>query len=118
MSAKKTRDKRRVVWTVLPRTEMDPVREIKNNQMDAIDFHDPDWVEKAWMREETSGFCKLTARERRDDDGVESLETDRPDKLCDPAGSALGILPEEGGIEAAPVMRENHEYTLSFRLWI
>jgi hypothetical protein len=95
---------------------MDPVRETQNNQLDAIDFDDPDWIGKAWMHEDTSGFCQYAAQERRDDDRVESLEMDRPDKLCDPADSALRILPEEEGIEAAPVKRGNLEYTLSVQL--
>jgi len=81
--------------------------------MDAIDFHDPDWVEKAWMREDTSGFRQHAVRGRRDGDESESFEVDRPDKLCDPAGSALGTLPEEGGIEAVPGKRWNLEFTLS-----
>ena len=90
---------------------MDLVREAQNNLMDAIDFHDPDWVEKAWMREDASGFCQHAARERRDNDGVERLEVDRPDKLCDPGDSALGVLQEEEGVDAAPVRRGNLGYT-------
>jgi hypothetical protein len=95
---------------------MHPVRETQNNQMDAIDFHDPDWVEKAWTREDASGFCQHAVRERRDDDGVESFERHGPDNLCDPADSTLGILPKEEGIEVAPIKRGNLEYTSSFRL--
>ena len=95
---------------------MDPVRETQNNQMDAIDFHDPDWVEKAWIREDALGFCQHAVWEWRDDDGVESFEMRRPDNLCDTADSALGILPEEEGIEVAREKRGNLEYTPSFRL--
>jgi hypothetical protein len=95
---------------------MDPVRETQNNQTDALDFHDPDWVEKAWIREDALGICQYAVWERRDHDGVESFEMHRPDNRCDPADSALGILPEEEGIEVASEKRGNLEYTSSFRL--
>lgn len=96
---------------------MDPIRESQNNQMDTIDLHDPDWVEKAWTREEIPGSYQHAALGWSGDDGMKSLKMDVHDKLCDPAGLAPGILPEEEGIDAAPLKRWNQEYTLSFPLW-
>ena len=96
---------------------MDPVRDAQENMMDAIDFHDHNWVEKAWMREEASSFRQHAAQERGDGDGVGSLKVDQPDKLREPGDLELGVLQkEEGG--SAPVKRGNLGYSLSIRLWL
>jgi hypothetical protein len=78
--------------------------------MDAVDFHDLDWVEKAWVRERTSVFGQLATQEWKDDDVPGSSAMDRGGKLCDPGDSALGKLSEEERIDVARSKQENLEY--------
>lgn len=75
-----------------------------DNEVDYSD--DANWVEVAWRREDISDVYQNGAGERRDDDGVESVEMHLQENLSGPAELALETLPEEERIDVALMTTE------------
>lgn len=94
--------------------EIDLFRKTQNHQMDAIDFHNPEWVEKMWICEKDSYFRQQIGWGRKGDSKVESIEMHPMNSLSDLADSTLEVLPGNEGIDVPSMKQDSLEYVLSF----